>query len=45
MSESKFICTLSKSKNIFALEQKVIVLSFAKIVAFLLEHPVYGAVP
>ena len=40
MSKSKFIRTLSESKNIFALEQKVIVLSFVKIVAFLLGYPV-----
>ena len=41
MSEkSKFIDTLSESKNIFSLEQKDIVLSFVKNVAFLLGHPV-----
>ena len=32
---------LSESKNAFALEQKAIVLSFVKNVAFLLGHPVY----
>ena len=40
MSKSKFIHTLSGSKNILALEQKTIVLSYAKNVAFLLGHPV-----
>ena len=38
MLKSKFIHTPSESKNIFALEQKVIVLSFVKNVAFLLGH-------
>ena len=42
MSKSKFIRTLSESKTIFASKQKVIVLSFVKIVAFLLGHPVYA---
>ena len=41
MSKFKFIRTLLESKNTFALEQKVIVLSFVKIVAFLLGDPVY----
>ena len=41
MSQSKFIHTLSESKNIFALEQKAIVLNFVKNVAFLLGHPVH----
>ena len=36
----KFIHTLSESKNIFVSEQKAIVLSFVKNVAFLLGHPV-----
>ena len=40
MSKSKFIRTLSESRNIFALEQKAIALSFVKNVAFLLGHPV-----
>ena len=40
MSKSKFVRTLPESKKIFALEQKVIVLSFVKIVAFLLGNPV-----
>ena len=40
MSKSKFISTLSESENIFASEQKVVVLNFVKIVAFLLGHPV-----
>ena len=39
-SKSKFIHTLSEYKNIFALEQRVIVLSFTKNVAFLLGHQV-----
>ena len=34
MSKSKFIHTLSESKNTFALEQKTIILSFVKNVAF-----------
>ena len=38
MSKSKLIHTISESKNIFALEQKAIVLSFVKNVAFLLGH-------
>ena len=38
--KSKFIHILSESKNIFALEQKAVVLSFVKNVAFLLGHPV-----
>ena len=42
MSKSKFIHTLSKSKNIFALEQKAIVLSYVKNIAFILGHPVYA---
>ena len=41
MSKSKFIYILSESKNMFALKQKAIVLSFVKNVAFLLGHPVY----
>ena len=41
MSKSKFIHTLSESKNTSALEQKAIILSFVKNVAFLLGHPVY----
>ena len=41
MSKSKSIHTLSESKTIFALEQKAIVLSFVKNVAFLLGNPVY----
>ena len=41
MSKSTFIHTLSESKNIFALEQKAIVLSYVTNVAFLLGHPVY----
>ena len=40
MSESKFIHTLSGSKNMFASEQKTIALSFVKKVAFLLGYPV-----
>ena len=40
MSKSKYIDSLSESKNIFALEQKDVVLSFVKNVAFLLGHPV-----
>ena len=40
VSKSKSIRTLSESKNIFALEQKIIVLSFVKNIAFLLRHPV-----
>ena len=40
MSKSKLIHTLSESKNISALEQKAIVLSFVQNVAFLLGHPV-----
>ena len=40
MSKSKFIHTLSESNNTFALEQKAIVVSFVKYVAFLLGHPV-----
>ena len=40
MLKSKFIQTLSESKNTFALEQKAVVLSFVKNVAFLLGHPV-----
>ena len=43
MSKSKFIHTLSESKNIFALEQKAIVLSFVKNVAFFLGHVVVGS--
>ena len=39
MSKSKFIHTLSESKNIFASEQKAIILSAVKYVAFLLRHP------
>ena len=35
MSKSKFIHTLSEYKNTFALEQRAIVLSFVKNVAFL----------
>ena len=38
MSRSKFIHTLSESKNTFALEQNAIVLSVVKNVAFLLGH-------
>ena len=34
MSKSKFIRTLSESRNIFALKQKAIALSFVKNVAF-----------
>ena len=34
MSKSKFIHTLSESKNIFALERKAIVLSFVKMFRF-----------
>ena len=41
MSKSKFIHTLSGYKNIFALEQRAIVLNFVKNLAFLLRHPVY----
>ena len=41
MSNSKFIHTFSESKNTFVLEQKAIILSFVKNVAFLLGHPVY----
>ena len=41
MSKSKFIHTLSESKNIFVLEQKAIVLSFVKNVASLLGHTVF----
>ena len=41
VSKSKFIRTLSESKNVFASEEKVIVLSFVKIVAFLLRHLVF----
>ena len=32
-----------ESKNIFALEEKIIVLSFVKSAAFLLGHPVFTA--
>ena len=39
MSKSKFLHTLSESKNIFALEHKAVVLSFVINVAFLLGHP------
>ena len=42
MSKSKFIRTLSESKHIFVLDQKIIVLSFVENVAFLLGHPVYN---
>ena len=42
MVESKFFYALSESKNIFALEQKAIVSSFVKNVAFLLGHPLHG---
>ena len=38
MSKSKFIHTFSEFKNTFALEQKIIVLSFVKYVALLLGH-------
>ena len=38
MSKSKFVHTLSESKNIFALKQKAVFLSFIKNVAFLLGH-------
>ena len=41
MSKFKIFHTLSESKNTFALEQKAIILSFVKNVAFLLGHPVY----
>ena len=34
MSKSKFIHTVSESKNIFALEQKAIVVSFVKMLRF-----------
>ena len=40
MSKSKFIHTLSEHENVFTLEQRAIVLSFVKNVAFLLGHPV-----
>ena len=40
MLKSKFILTLSESKNSLALDQKAIILSFVKNVAFLLGHPV-----
>ena len=40
MSKSKLIHTLSESENIFASEQRAIVLSFVKNVVFLLGHPV-----
>ena len=42
MSKSKFIHTLSESKNTFALEQKAIVVRFVKNVAFLLGHQVFS---
>ena len=42
VSKPTFIHTLSESKNILALEQKAIVLSFVKYVAFLLGYPVVG---
>ena len=45
MSKSKFIYTLSESKNTSALEQNVIVVSFVKNVAFLLGHPVQSIYP
>ena len=38
VSKSKLIHTLSKSENTYALEQKAIILSFVKNVAFLLGH-------
>ena len=41
MSKFKFMHSISKSKSIFAIEQKTIVLCFVKNVAFLLGHPVY----
>ena len=37
MSKSKLTHNLSESKNVFALEQKAVVLSFVKNVAFLLD--------
>ena len=40
MSKSKLIHILLEFKNIFALQQKAIVLNFVKNVAFLLGHPV-----
>ena len=40
MSKSKFIHTLSESKNTFALEKKAIILSFVKNVAFLFGQTV-----
>ena len=39
VSKSKFMHTLSKSKSIFAIEQKAIALCFVKNVAFLLGDP------
>ena len=39
MSESKFIHTLSGSKNIFALEQNTIVFSFVKMLRFYWDTP------
>ena len=38
MSKSKFIHTLSESKNTFALQQQAIAVSFVKNVAFLLAY-------
>ena len=40
MQKSTFIHTLSEYNNIFALEQRAIVLSFVKNIAFLLGHSV-----
>ena len=41
MSKFKFMHTLSKSKSLFAIEQKDIVSCFVKNVAFLLGHPLH----
>ena len=38
VSKFKFMHTLSESKGIFAIDQKAIVLCFAKNIAFLLRH-------
>ena len=39
MSKSKFIRTISESESIFVLQQKAIVLSFKKNVAFFIGTP------
>ena len=40
VSEFKLMHTLSESKSIFAIEQKVVATCFVKNVTFLLGHPV-----